>query len=404
MFMSATPHRLMLVFGTRPEAIKLAPLVVALQNDARFEPIIVNTGQHREMLTPILEWFGITPHHTLSVMEPGQPLARLSAKLLEGLHGIMEAERPETVIVQGDTTTALMGALAAYYGYDYHVRHESGQAQRRMIHVAHIEAGLRTGNRYAPFPEEANRVLIGQLAHWHFAPTQAAANALAAERITSNVFVTGNTVVDALQHTASLLKNGTTPALKGVPEAALAMPSVLITGHRRENYGEGFQHMCHAIAALAKRFPTHSFIYPVHLNQHVQKPVHELLGNIPNVFLVPPQDYPAFVQLMQHATLILTDSGGVQEEGPALGKPVLVMRDVTERPEGIEAGTAKLVGTNETAIVAGVAELLENPAAYQTMAQAINPYGDGLATRRILNLLAGEGAENNIFNPLLKPE
>ncbi len=401
--MLAAPHRLMLVFGTRPEAIKLAPLVVALRADPRFAPIIVNTGQHREMLVPILEWFDIQPHHTLSVMEPGQPLARLSAKLLEGLHSIMEAERPETVVVQGDTTTALMGALAAYYGYDYHVRHESGQAQRRTIHVAHIEAGLRTGNRYAPFPEEANRVLIGQLAHWHFAPTQAAANALAAERITERVYITGNTVVDALQHTASLIQAGSGAALKDVPASAIARPYILITGHRRENYGEGFQHMCQAILTLAKRFPTHNFVYPVHLNQHVQKPVNELLGATPNIFLVPPQDYPAFVQLMQGATLILTDSGGVQEEGPALGKPVLVMRDVTERPEGVEAGTAKLVGTNEAAIVAGVADLLENPAAYQAMAHAVNPYGDGHATQRILNLLAGDVPENNLFNPLLKP-
>jgi UDP-N-acetylglucosamine 2-epimerase (non-hydrolysing) len=224
---------------------------------------------------------------------------------------------------------------------------------------------------------------------------------LAAERITKNVFITGNTVIDALHHTAAKLQQ-TQPMLT-IPTAATAKPYVLITGHRRENYGEGFQHICHAIAKLAKQFPTHNFIYPVHLNRHVQQPVNALLGNIPNIYLVPPQDYPAFVYLMQNCQLILTDSGGIQEEGPALGKPVLVMRTVTERPEGLEAGTSKLVGTNEAEIVSGVAELLTNPAAYQAMAHAVNPYGDGATTRRILNLLAGESAEANSFNPLLKP-
>ncbi len=397
---SPTPQRLMLILGTRPEAVKLAPIMQALQHDTRFTPILVNTGQHKEMLTPFLGWFGLQPNHTLSVMEPGQPLAALSGKLLTGLHGIMEQERPDIVMVQGDTTTALIGALAAYYGYDYYVRREAAEGRRHFMQIAHVEAGLRTNNLYAPFPEEANRRLIGTLAHWHFAPTHTAAQRLMAEGHTGNVYVTGNPVIDALLHTAARVKDAA-PTLQGLPPAALQKPYVLITGHRRENYGEGFQQICHAIATLARQFPQHHFIYPVHLNRHVQGPVNDLLGNIANVFLTAPQDYPAFVYLMQHSQLLLTDSGGLQEEGPALGKPVLVMRDTTERPEGIEAGTARLVGTDSAKIVAGVAELLTKPAAYQAMAQAVNPYGDGHAASRILNLLAGESAATNTFNPLL---
>lgn len=398
---SPSPQRLMVVLGTRPEAVKLAPLVQALQRDPRFEFTLVNTGQHKEMLQPFLEWFGLKPTHNLSVMEPGQPLAALSGKLLTGLHTIMEQERPEIVMVQGDTTTAFIAALAAYYGYDYYVRQEAGEGRRHFIQIAHVEAGLRTDNLYAPFPEEANRRLVGTLAHWHFAPTQTAAERLLAEGHVGNVFVTGNPVIDALLHTADRVKQSQ-PTIPGLPAQALTKPYVLITGHRRESYGEGFQHICRAIATLAARFPTHHFIYPVHLNRHVQGPVNDLLGNIPNVFLTQPQDYPTFVYLMQHCQLLLTDSGGLQEEGPSLGKPVLVMRDTTERPEGIEAGTAKLVGTVEAKIVQGVTELLTNPAAYQVMAQAVNPYGDGHAAKRILNLLAGENATANTFNPLLK--
>jgi UDP-N-acetylglucosamine 2-epimerase (non-hydrolysing) len=398
----ATSHqKIMLILGTRPEAVKLAPIWQALQRDPRFTPILVNTGQHKEMLTPFLEWFNLQPTHTLSVMEPGQPLAALSGKLLTGLHTIMEQERPDIVMVQGDTTTALIGALAAYYGYDYYVRQETTEGRRHFMQIAHVEAGLRTDNLYAPFPEEANRRLIGTLAHWHFAPTQTAASRLNTEGHTGQVFVTGNPVIDALLHTAERVKNAA-PPLTDFPKEALQKPYVLITGHRRENYGEGFQHICRAIATLAARFPSHHFIYPVHLNRHVQGPVNELLGNIPNVFLTAPQAYSAFVALMQGCQLVLSDSGGLQEEAPSLGKPVLVMRDTTERPEGIEAGTAKLVGTVEEKIVAGVSELLTNPAIYQAMAQAINPYGDGHAAQRILNLLAGESAEANTFNPLLQ--
>lgn len=396
-----TPQRLMVVLGTRPEAIKLAPILLAARHDPRFTTTFVSTGQHQEMLVPFLQWFGLTPDHTLSVMEPGQPLAKLSGKLLNGLHGIMEAERPDIVMVQGDTTTAFITALAAYYGYDYYVRKEADSGERRFMEIAHVEAGLRTGNLYAPFPEEANRKLVGQLAHWHFAPTATAAENLFREGIRTNVFITGNPVIDALQHTATKLQEQT-PAIPGLEAHHLEKPYVLVTGHRRENYGEGFQHICQALHTLAQRFPEVNFIYPVHLNRHVQGPVYELLGNIPNIILTPPQEYPPFVYLMKHARLILTDSGGLQEEGPALGKPVLVMRDITERPEGLMAGTARLVGTNQSHIVSGVTELLTNPLAYQSMAQAINPYGDGRAATRILNLLAGENAEHNTFNPLLK--
>ncbi len=401
-----TPRKVMVVFGTRPEAIKVAPLIKALAEDARFNLCTVNTGQHREMLLPILNWFNIQPDYTLDVMAPGQPLAILSGKLLAGLHGIMESEQPDVVMVQGDTTTAFMAALTAYYGYDYFVRNEKGSESsgRHHIHIAHIEAGLRTYDNYAPFPEEVNRKLIGHMATWHFAPTAHAAEALFSESITDNVYITGNPVIDALHITQQRLQdmsaaNTPHPLPEGLTEDMLAKPYILVTGHRRENYGEGFDHICNAIAALAKRYPTHNFIYPVHLNQHVQGPVRSKLGNIANVILTQPLDYPSFVDLMRRSHLVLTDSGGVQEEGPALGKPVLVMRNVTERPEGMLAGTNRLVGTTEESIINNVAELLDNPAAYAAMAHAANPYGDGFAVKRILNLLAGESAVKNTFTP-----
>lgn len=399
-------RKVMVVFGTRPEAIKVAPLIKALENDPRFTLCTVSTGQHREMLWPILEWFTIKPTHTLDVMAPGQPLAFLSGKLLAGLHTLMEAEQPDVVMVQGDTTTAFMAALTAYYGYDYFVRNEKGTAAsgRHHIHIAHIEAGLRTYNNYAPFPEEVNRKLIGHMATWHFAPTANAAEALFKESITDNVFITGNPVIDALHLTVERLADmaasgNPLPLPHGLTEDQLAKPFILVTGHRRENYGEGFDHICNAISTLAERYPTHNFIYPVHLNQHVQGPVHAKLGGIPNVILTQPLDYPSFVDLMRRCHLILTDSGGVQEEGPALGKPVLVMRNVTERPEGVLAGTNRLIGTSEDSIISNVAELLDNPAAYTAMAHAANPYGDGLSVRRILNLLAGDTAAANTFTP-----
>jgi UDP-N-acetylglucosamine 2-epimerase (non-hydrolysing) len=382
------PQHVMVIFGTRPEAIKLAPVIHALQADARFTLSVVNTGQHREMLTPILQWFNLQPTHTLDVMTPGQPLASLTGKLLNGLAHVVEETSPDIVLVQGDTTTAMVGALASFYAYDYAVRHNHPESRRR-VRVGHVEAGLRTNNIYAPFPEEVNRRLISQLAHWHFAPTATAAAALAREGLTERVHTTGNTVIDALQLAVARL-HATPRALPAGPQGPInpTQPIILITGHRRENYGEGFQHICQALKTLAERYPTHQFVYPVHLNQHVQGPVHSLLGHIPNIHLLPPQDYPDFVNLLQHAHIVLTDSGGVQEEAPALGKPVLVMRDTTERPEGVQAGTARLVGTVTASIVQNVVELLENPAAHRAMANAVNPYGDGHASQRIVNLLA----------------
>ncbi|MBI1308667.1 MAG: UDP-N-acetylglucosamine 2-epimerase (non-hydrolyzing) [Proteobacteria bacterium] len=397
----ASPRKVMVVLGTRPEAIKLAPLILALQEDSRFQLVIVSSGQHRDYLAPILEWFHITPHHTLDVMAPKQPLAFLSGKLLGGLHTLMEAERPDVVLVQGDTTTAFMAALSAYYGYDYYVRNEKGN--RHFIEIAHVEAGLRTYNNYAPFPEEVNRRLIGPLANWHFAPTATAAQALFDENITENVFITGNTVIDALHLTVERIAEHKRALPAGLTAADVAKPFVLITGHRRESYGEGFEHICAAIKTLAENYPHHNFIYPVHLNQHVQGPVRAMLAHIPNVILTGPLDYPDFVHLMHKSHLLLTDSGGLQEEGPALGKPVLVMREVTERPEGILAGTAKLVGTTQATIVKQVSHLLDNPAAYKAMAQAVNPYGDGKSTTRILNLLAGGQAASNTFTPARAP-
>ncbi|MCP5405595.1 MAG: UDP-N-acetylglucosamine 2-epimerase (non-hydrolyzing) [Pseudomonadaceae bacterium] len=393
-------QKVMVAFGTRPEVIKLAPLILALQDDPRFSLTTVFTGQHRDMAQPMMEWFGITPHHTLDVMAHKQPLAQLSSKLLNGLHTLIDAERPDVMMVQGDTTTAFMAALNAFYAYDYYVRNEIDQSHgRHTCKIAHVEAGLRTGNNYAPFPEEVNRKLIGHLAHWHFAPTATAAEALFAENITEQVYVTGNTVIDALHLTCGRLAASPRPMPHDLP---LDKPFVLITGHRRESYGEGFQHICEAIRDLAQRYPAYNFIYPVHLNKHVQGPVNDMLGNIVNVWLCAPLPYEDFVNVMQHAHLLLTDSGGLQEEGPALGKPVLVMRELTERPEGITAGTAKLVGTQRDNVVASVAALLDDPAAYAAMANAVNPYGDGLATQRILNILHGESPAANTFVPEVK--
>jgi UDP-N-acetylglucosamine 2-epimerase len=395
---AAARQKVMVVMGTRPEAIKLAPLVLALRNDPRYELITVSSGQHRDMIVPILDWFDLAPDHTLDVMTAGQPLAHLSGKLLHGLHGLMEAEMPDLVMVQGDTTTAFMAALNAYYAYDFYVRNEKGS--RQMVQIAHVEAGLRTYNNYAPFPEEINRRLIGHLASWHFAPTATAAQALFKEGIYKNVFITGNTVIDALQETVAQLEKKPRPLPAALTTAFKpGQKLVLITGHRRENYGEGFQHICQAIETLAKRYPDVAFYYPVHLNQHVQKPVRALLGGLKNVILDQPLPYEDFINVMQHAHLLLSDSGGLQEEGPALGKPVLVMREVTERPEGVMAGTARLVGTTAANIIANVSSLLEDESTYTLMARAVNPYGDGKATQRILNLLHGDNPAHNTFTP-----
>ncbi len=379
------PKNVLFVLGTRPEAIKVAPVIKAMQQDDRFRQTLLFTGQHADMVPPILDWFGVSPDYTLNVMAHKQPLAHLSGKLLYGLHTIMEKAKPDIVVCQGDTTTAFLAALTAFYGYDYYVRNETGE--RRMIEIAHIEAGLRTYDNYAPFPEEANRRLIGHLANYHFAPTQTAAEALHHENITKNVFITGNTEIDALLDTCR--------QLDATPRAPLAeLPAdaryVLITGHRRENYGEGFDHICQAIRTLAERHPETYFVYPVHLNRHVQEPVKAQLSGQPNIILTDPAFYPDFIALLRNCHLVLTDSGGIQESAPSLGKPVLVMREVTERPDAVLAGTAKLVGTVAEKIIAETSRLLTDADAYHAMASAVNPYGDGQATQRILNILAGE--------------
>lgn len=363
-------------FGTRPEGIKLAPVIACLRRNASFTTIVVSTGQHDEMLTQVVRTFGIRVDHHLSVMEPDQALASLTARLLSRVDECLQLVRPDMALVQGDTTTVLATSLAAFY---------------RGVAVGHVEAGLRTGNLRSPFPEEANRLLAGRIATLHFAPTEAARQNLLAEAVPpASVMVTGNTVVDALLLETARQDNA---AVSGEIDHRLArtlgdswpqIPFVLITGHRRESFGAGFARVCEAVRRLAERFPDHQFIYPVHLNPNVRSAVMGLLGGLPTVRLLPPLDYAAFVRLMRRCRLILTDSGGIQEEGPALGKPVLVMRDTTERPEGVRAGTAALVGTDADAIVRAVTELLSDSAAYAAMSTAQNPYGDGRAAERIV--------------------
>ncbi len=363
--------RVSLIFGTRPEAIKLAPLILALRAEPDLEPHVCVTAQHREMLDQVLAIFGIVPDDDLDLMRPDQTLAGLTSRAVAAVDGYLQRAQPDLVLVQGDTTTVFCAALAAFY---------------RGIPVGHVEAGLRTGDLHAPFPEEANRLLTTRLADLHFAPTATSRDNLLGEGVpVAHVHVTGNTVIDAL-----LIARGRVlaapPEVPGLPADLVdgTRPLVLITGHRRENFGEGFRAVCRGIARLARGFPGHAFVYPVHLNPHVQAPVNELLGGLDNVHLIAPLPYLPFVRLMDRATLILTDSGGVQEEAPSLGKPVLVMRATTERPEAVSAGTVKLVGTDEELLVAEATRLLADPAAHAAMARAINPYGDGLATGRIV--------------------
>ncbi|MBE7463715.1 MAG: UDP-N-acetylglucosamine 2-epimerase (non-hydrolyzing) [Planctomycetes bacterium] len=369
--------RVTLIFGTRPEAIKMAPLALALRGDSRFDARVCVTAQHREMLDQVLEVFGIRPDADLNLMRPGQTLAGLTARALDALDAYLDAERPDLVLVQGDTTTVLSATLAAFY---------------RRIPVGHVEAGLRTGDLQAPWPEEANRVLTSRLAELHFAPTtRAKANLLREGVPEANIFVTGNTVIDALFIARERVRRER-PEIPGLPPEALegAAPLLLVTGHRRENFGAGFESICRALAKLATDFPHARFVYPVHLNPNVREPVQRILGNgaFPNVWLIEPLAYLPFVALMDRSTAILTDSGGVQEEAPSLGKPVLVMRDTTERPEAVDAGTVKLVGTDFDRIVEETALLLSNAPAREAMARAHNPYGDGLATGRIVEACA----------------
>lgn len=361
--------------GTRPEAIKLAPVVRTLSATEGLRTVLVSTGQHREMLIQALDLFGLRPDHSLDVMQPDQTLSSLTGRLVSAIDPLLEEVRPDFSIVQGDTTTTFVGALASFY---------------RRIPVGHVEAGLRTGDLTAPFPEEGNRRLVSGIAQLHFPPTEGSRQNLLRESVPDeSILVTGNTVVDAL-HLERARQDE--PAVRDALRAELAAelgdewwdaPYVLVTGHRRENFGHGFDEICDAISDLAREFPDVRFIYPVHLNPNVQGPVNERLGGRENIRLIPPQGYPQFVSLMRESKLILTDSGGVQEEAPSLGRPVLVMREVTERPEGVEAGTVRLVGAHRDRVVEGVRELLTSEEAYRAMAEAVNPYGDGHASERI---------------------
>jgi len=365
------------IFGTRPEAIKLAPVVLALRNHPMLQSHICVTGQHRQMLDQVLDVFGIVPDVDLCLMEPNQTLASLTARAVTAIDAYLAEHKPDMILVQGDTTTVLCAALAAFY---------------RRIRVGHVEAGLRTWNKFSPFPEEINRTMATRLADYHFAPTEwAKANLLREGVPEDRVFVTGNTVIDALFITREKVRRDP-PEIPGVPKelmnGQLHRQLVLITAHRRENFGAGFESICRAIATLAEAFPQTAFVYPVHLNPNVQEPVRRLLGGRPNIHLIEPLGYLPFVAMMDRANLILTDSGGVQEEAPSLSKPVLVMRDTTERPEAIEAGTAKLVGTDRRAIFEAVSRLLTDPEAYAAMSRTENPYGDGRAVGRIVEILA----------------
>lgn len=368
--------KVLTVFGTRPEAIKMAPLVKRLEEQPGVVSRVCVTAQHRQMLDQVLELFSIRPDHDLNVMRPGQDLYSITSEVLQSIRKVYEAERPDIVLVHGDTTTTFAATLAAFY---------------QRLPVGHVEAGLRTGDLYSPWPEEANRKLTGALARLHFAPTAASRDNLLRENIADSfIVVTGNTVIDALIATKSKLE--TSPDLSArmasrFPFLRVDARMLLITGHRRENFGDGFDRICKAIAQLARRYPDIDLVYPVHLNPNVQEPVNRLLSAIPNVHLIEPQDYLPFVHLMARSTLILTDSGGIQEEAPSLGKPVLVMRDTTERPEAIEAGTVRLVGTDSERIVADASLLLDDAEQYRRMSFAHNPYGDGRACERIVSAL-----------------
>lgn len=378
--------KILLVFGTRPEAIKMAPLVKKLQEmPEAFQTIVCVTGQHREMLDQVLRLFEITPDYDLNIMKPNQDLYDITSRILLGMRDVLKEVQPDIVLVHGDTTTSMAAALAAFY---------------QQIPVGHVEAGLRTGNIYSPWPEEMNRLITGRITTHHFSPTPLAKENLLKEHVAEKqIIVTGNTVIDALQMVVSKLSEDTALSNEvanrisqmGYETNRLdgAKRMVLITGHRRENFGEGFLNICHAIKNLAAKYQDVDFVYPMHLNPNVRKPVMEILGEgAENVYLIEPLDYLPFVYMMQHSTLILTDSGGVQEEAPGLGKPVLVMRDTTERPEAVEAGTVLLVGTNREKIEQGVSQLLEDAEMYRRMSEAINPYGDGLACARIIDYLA----------------
>jgi UDP-N-acetylglucosamine 2-epimerase (non-hydrolysing) len=365
---------ILFIYGTRPEAIKMAPLIKEAQKyPGLFEVKICLTGQHRQMLDQINTFFGIQGDYDLNLMSHDQTLFDITSRCLTGLKDVLDKETPDLVFVQGDTSTVLAGALAAFY---------------KQIPVAHLEAGLRSGNIRSPFPEEVNRVLTGHIANYHFAPTVKAIQNLALEGITKNVYLVGNTVIDALYMGLNIIKSAETQKYAAFFSFLdFSKRIILVTGHRRENFGDGFENICRAIASIAKQYRDIQFVYPVHFNPNVREPVNRILKGVNNIYLVEPLDYPCLIWLMEKCYFVLTDSGGIQEEAPALGKPVLVMRDVTERQEGVEAGTAKLAGTNTEALVSSMRELLENNTAYSMMANAVNPYGDGAASKRIMEIL-----------------
>lgn len=394
--MSPSPVRGLCVFGTRPEAIKMAPVVKALAADPRFDVRVCVTGQHREMLAQVLDVFGITPDHDLAVMAPGQDLADVTSKVLLGMRGVLRDEKPDVVLVHGDTTTCFAAGLAAFY---------------ERVPVAHVEAGLRTGDLDRPWPEELNRVLVGRFACLHFAPTERAASNLTGEGVDpETVHVTGNTVVDALLDVAGRVADE--PAAAHGPELGPELaagldrddaPLVLVTGHRRESFGQGFEDLCSGLRRIAERHPDWRIVYPVHLNPNVRGPVHEALGDVPNVHLIEPLEYRPFVWLMGRADAILTDSGGIQEEGPSLHVPVLVTRDVTERPEAVAAGTVRLVGTDPDRIVESVEAAILDEDVRAAMTSGTNPYGDGRASMRIADRLAERFGADRPAPPRVPP-
>ena len=379
--------KVLLVFGTRPEAIKMAPLVKEFQEDSEFQTIVCVTAQHREMLDQVLDIFDIKPDYDLNIMKQGQDLYDITSRVLLGLRDVLNETNPDVVLVHGDTTTSTAAALAAFY---------------KQIPVAHVEAGLRTNNIYSPWPEEMNRRITGRIATYHLAPTELSRQNLLKENVDNqNIIITGNTVIDALLWVVNKIKSDANLAetlqinIKNngydIDRIEDKRKLVLITGHRRENFGEGFRNICNAIKTLSIKYPDVDFVYPMHLNPNVRKPIAEIFGNDKdksgNTFFIEPLDYLNFVFLMEKADIILTDSGGIQEEAPSLGKPVLVMRDNTERPEALEAGTVKLVGTDYDKIINEVSELLENEESYNKMSKAVNPYGDGSACKRIVDFL-----------------